>query len=63
METFYFNDGTPARVLAPMIKKYPRIEKSNVVEMARESLEIKNPNYEHLRAFAEMKLRCFESAA
>ena len=63
LETFYFNDGTPARVLAPMIKKYPRIEKSNVIGMAGEPLEIKNPKYAHLRAFAEMKLREVKGAA
>ena len=47
----------PSRFYATVIKKYPQIEKSNVIGMAGEPLEIKNRNYTHLRAFAEMKLR------
>jgi hypothetical protein len=53
----------PSRIYAPVIKKYPEIEKSNVIGMAGEPLEIKNPNYAHLRASAEMKLREVKGAA
>ena len=53
----------PNRIYTPVIKKYPEIEKRNVIGMAGEPLEIKNPNYEHLRAFAEMKLREVKGAA
>ena len=53
----------PSRIYAPVIKKYPKIEKSNVIGMAGEPLEINNPNFAHLRAFAEMKLREVKCAA
>ena len=47
----------PSRIYAPVIKKYPKIEKNNVIAIAGESLKTEKPYYGHLRALTEMKLR------